>query len=239
MLAEKPLVVSRGQLEEVRVAWEAAGSCRNMVVGCQLRYLPSLRRAARELKSGRLGKVVRAQFEVGQDLRQWRPSRDIKTSYSAQSGLGGGVVFDLVHEIDMANWLLGPLSVNAAIGGHLGSLPITSDDVHVALLRTAWNAPVTVSLDYVSRQLVRRYSIVAENGTLVWDMPSRQLAIVDESGVQSLDVDPSDFEMRSAYLAQMRDWLTLLSNPQHMVESSLEEAFISTGLMLDMKEAAQ
>ena len=82
-----------------------------VVVGCNLRYMPSLQRVQEVLRRGVLGRIVRAQFEVGQNLAQWRPGRELGTSYSACAEQGGGVLLDLVHEVDLARWMLGPLEV--------------------------------------------------------------------------------------------------------------------------------
>ncbi|MEO7547357.1 MAG: Gfo/Idh/MocA family oxidoreductase [Ramlibacter sp.] len=239
VLAEKPLVVSRDQLDAVREVWSAAGTPGNVLVGCNLRYLPSLRQVAQVLGSGRLGRIVRSQLEVGQDLAQWRPARDIASSYSARPEQGGGVLFDLVHEIDVARWLLGPLQVRSAVGGRFSSLPIQANDVHVALLQQVSGAPVVLSLDYVSRQLVRRYAFVGDEGTLHWDLRERRAWIQGRDASQDLDLQPADFDLASSYPAEMADWLQAVRDPLHRVASPLDEAIASTELMLELQEAAQ
>lgn len=238
VLAEKPLVVSAGQLELAARAWREAGSPGHSLVGCNLRYLPSLRKVADVLRGGKLGRVVRAQFEVGQDLRQWRPGRDVGSTYSARSEQGGGVVFDLVHEIDMARWLLGPLEVVAAAGGHLSGLPGSADDVHVALLRTADRAPVTIALDYVSAQLVRRYAMTGEHGTLVWDLAQRRAWIDAHGRSETITSEAADFDVAATYGAQMDDWIAAMREPAHRVACPVADAIDSTALMLAMKAAA-
>lgn len=235
-LAEKPVAVSSDQLADLRRA--AGGRIPAVQVGCNLRHVPALVRLRTLLSGDTLGRLVRAQLEVGQDLAQWRPGRDLRGSYSADPALGGGVVFDLVHEIDMACWLLGPLQVVAAIGGHLSSLPIASDDVHVALLRSASGTPVTVSLDYVSRQPVRRYTFVGEHGTLVCDMMTGVLSVTGREGERILSGEPADFDVRQTYRVQMTDWLAALADPEHHLVSPLSDALETAELMLAMKAAA-
>ncbi|RYX97702.1 MAG: Gfo/Idh/MocA family oxidoreductase [Comamonadaceae bacterium] len=241
-LAEKPLVTSRDQWIALRSA-AAAGGLPAVVVGCNLRYLPALGKLRCALASlAPSGRVLRAQFEVGQELSQWRPGRDLQSSYSAHAGQGGGVVFDLVHEIDMARWLLAPFSalhVKNAVGGHLGDLPISSDDVHTALLQTASGAPVVVSLDYVSQQTVRRYAIVTTAGTYEVDLVAKNILLRQRGGETSILTDePADFDVSATYGLQMRDWLAAIADRAHDVVSPLEDALQSASLMLDMKEAA-
>ena len=236
-LAEKPVSITRDELALLRAA-AALAPAHAVQVGCNLRQLPALRQLKALLAGGSLGRVVRAQLEVGQDLVQWRPGRDLAGSYSADPQRGGGVLFDLVHEVDMARWLLGPLRVRAAVGGHLSQLPIASDDVHTALLIDAFSAPVVVALDYVSRRPVRRYAFVAERGTAVFDLIARQLTIEDAAGVRPLTDRPEDFDMEHSYREQMADWLAAVSDPAHEVASPLADALDTTDLMLAMQEAA-
>lgn len=241
-LAEKPLVATRAELDAVLAAVRQRPVAAPVVVGCNLRYLPSLQRVNGVLRSGVLGRIVRAHFEVGQNLTQWRPGRDLGTSYSAQAGQGGGVLLDLVHEVDLARWLLGPLEVVAGIEGQfsqpLAAAGLKANDVHVALLRQASGAPVTISLDYVSQKLVRRHVFTGESGTLTWDLGARRCWMDDIGGSTVLADDPQEFDMAGTYRLQMQDWLQAIENPQHRVVSPLTDALETTALMLAMKETA-
>lgn len=236
-LVEKPVAIARDELAFLRDGTAAAPALA-VQVGCNLRQLPALQQLKALLAGGSLGRIVRAQFEVGQNLAQWRPGRDLAGSYSADAQRGGGVLFDLVHEVDMARWLLGALRVRAAVAGHLSHLPITSDDVHTALLIDSFSAPVVVALDYVSQRPVRRYALVGERGTAVFDLMARQLTIEHAAGVRVLTDRAEDFDVAHTYRAQMADWLAAVSDPTHAVLSPLADALDTTELMLAMQEAA-
>lgn len=240
-LAEKPLVTDSAQLARLIDARQQQNRKSAVVVGCNLRYLPALQKLRLALNGEPGLKVLRARLEVGQALSQWRPHRALESSYSAHAQDGGGVVFDLVHEIDMAWWLLGPLEVRGAVGGHLSDLPITSDDVHVALLVNAVGAPVVVELDYVSLQAVRRYSIVTSHGTFTADLAGvagKCISFSDGIKVQIVTDNPADFDIKHTYALQMRDWLNAVAGSTYAVMSPLEDAFKSADLMLEMKAAA-
>jgi predicted dehydrogenase len=235
-LLEKPAALSRGDLARIRQA-TAAQQGIAVQVGCNLRQLAALQQLRSLLAAGTLGRVVRSHLEVGQDLRQWRPGRELSSSYSADRERGGGVVFDLVHEIDMALWLLGPLRLKAAAGGHLSGLPIAADDVHTALLVDAHAAPVVIALDYVSRRPVRRYVFVAEEGTIEFDLMARELRVADASGVRCITREPADFDVAATYRAQLADWLAAVRDPARTLASPLADAIRATELMLAMQEA--
>lgn len=234
-LAEKPVALSTGELGLLRQA--ATGSSVPVQVGFNLRHLPVLTRLKELLQGATPGRLIRAQLEVGSDLAQWRPGRDLASSYSASAEQGGGVVFDLSHEIDMARWLLGPLQVKAAVGGRRSALPIQCDDVHAALLRTQDGAPVTIALDCVSQQPVRRYAFVAEHSTIVCDLMARELKMTGAAGTLVEIRDRAEFDIGQSYRAQMSDWLAALREPGRRLVSPLSEALDATELILAMKEA--
>lgn len=236
-LVEKPIVINSQQLASLKKMAQKS-TLAAVVVGCNLRYLPALQKLKRALNGAIPNKVLRAHLQVGQALAQWRPSRDLKTTYSADAASGGGVVFDLVHEIDMARWLLGPLQVHAAIGGHFSDLPCQSDDVHVALLKTLSGTPVVISLDYVSKQAVRAYTIVTDSGTFSVDIMGKRIVLHTDKSIQVMTEHPEDFDIQKTYALQMADWLLAMADPTHEVMSPLAEGIKTAELMLDMKKAA-
>lgn len=238
-LVEKPLVTSRPGLEALRAAAATAAPplLRQVAVGCNLRFLPAVESIRGLLAENAIGPLVRAHLEVGQDLRQWRPGRDALAGYSADARQGGGVVFDLVHEIDLARHLLGPLAVVGAVGGRRGGFVQHADDVHVALLRGPGGLPVTVSLDYVSVRPVRRYALVGREGTLRCDVIQRTLQVENAAGVRDLASEAA-FDIAATYERQLADWLGAIDDPAHTVRMPLAEGLATSELMLALLEAA-
>ena len=229
---EKPLLTSQADLLRIDALLATAHPA--SVVGCNLRFLPSLRRLRQALQDVLIGTVVRAHLEVGQWLPDWRPGRPLESSYSADADSGGGVVFDLVHEIDTALWLLGNLTLVSAVGGHLSHLPIRAPDTVVALLRAASGHPVTVSLDYVSRKPVRRYAFVGEGGTLIWDMQSGRLSLRTASDEQLLADNAADFLMAATYVDELAEWLAAIPTNTQPPTCPLQTALPTARLMLDI-----
>lgn len=241
-LVEKPLVVQRSQWSILRRFVAAQAKPQSIVVGCNLRYLGSLQKARQVLQRGDLGRIVRAHLEVGQDLRLWREGRRLDEVYSSKSALGGGVLLDLVHEVDLARWMLGPMTVCAGIAGQwsrpLMDAGVCTNDVQVALLKLQSGAPVTLSLDYVSRRLVRRHVFVGENGTLTWDLVLKRCWIESADDTVEVATMPQDFDMSQTYAAQMHDWIASIFDPQRQVLSSLSDGMDTAELMLDILDAS-
>ena len=101
-------------------------------------------------------------------LPDWRPERDYRESYSARAD-EGGVLRDLVHEIDYATVLFGPpvlLGASVATGG-----PLDIDAEQAAtLLWTTGGFDVTARLDYVTRPTTRGVLVHSPDGVLEWDV---------------------------------------------------------------------
>ncbi len=205
---EKPVLTQQNQIGQLTSLLESSNYSETTMVGCNLRFLPSLLKVRDLIKSNVLGKIVRASFSVGQWLPDWRPSQNYRSSYSAQKSMGGGVIMDLIHELDMARWLFGEFDTVKSLKGKFSSLEIDSEDTAIILLGKQTGSPlVTVSMDYVSRQLNRRYEIVGEKGTLIWDLPKKSLDLVLPDCVKSINCGPMGFDVSQTYFTAMKEFL--------------------------------
>lgn len=164
LLVEKPLAVSAADAS--RLVERAAQTGRRLFVGCTLRCSESLNGFRSLLKE--LGAVHAVRIECQSYLPDWRPGRPYQSSYAARPE-EGGVLLDLIHEIDYATWLFGrPTAVQARLR-NLGRLGIAEDEAAELI----WEAPaggvVSVSLDYLTRPSRRSMRAVGERGSLEWD----------------------------------------------------------------------
>jgi len=232
---EKPVVTDREQLRAVE---SAARDARDLSVmcGCNLRFLPSLRRARQLVQSGAIGRVVRVSMQVGQWLPDWRPGSDHTRSYSASRTEGGGVVFDLVHEIDAALWFFGAFDSAVALGGHYSSLDIDAEDAAVIALARKGGPVVSIGLDYVAREPMRRYEFIGELGTLVWDLRARRLEIVGGDASLVPPAAPDDFNVALTYRAAMHEFLDAVRAGTG-TSQSLDEGLRAAALALRINEA--
>lgn len=73
-------------------------------VGYVFRFHPGLEFLKKYIKDKR---IIEASIYCGSYLPGWRQGVDYRDNYSAIKELGGGVQFDLSHEIDYALWLFG------------------------------------------------------------------------------------------------------------------------------------
>ena len=145
------------------------------LVGFDLRFEPGLRRIKALLTAGAIGRVTAIQAQVGQYLPDWHPWEDYRHGVSARMETGGGVILDLIHELDYVGWLLGPVSSMACFADRVSSLEIETEDTAAMLLRFEGGAIGTVHLDYVQRAPSRTCRIIGEEGLILWDHLARRV----------------------------------------------------------------
>ncbi|WP_313038898.1 Gfo/Idh/MocA family protein [Stutzerimonas nitrititolerans] len=232
---EKPVVCRPAEIESVRDQMARYAYAAPSMVGCNLRFLPSLRVIKDILVQERIGQVVRASFEVGQWLPDWRPGSDYRDSYSAKSEFGGGVVLDLIHELDLARWLLGEMVDVKALGAKVPALQIDSESVAGAVMRTVSGTIITVGLDYIARKPVRRYQLVGVNGSITWDLFSQTLVLSDGIGVCPIEGGNAAFDVLSTYEEAMAEFIVAIESGC-ATSQPLEEGLLSAQLALRIKE---
>lgn len=236
LLVEKPIVASLEDCDAVLDLLQKAPPAVR-ASGFNFRYLPSLGRIKAEIDAGHLGRIVRAAFVAGQWLPDWRPSLDYREVYSAHADQGGGVELDLVHEIDVARWLLGELDLRFALGGRHSSLGLQSNDVSAMVLSGVGGAPplVQISLDYVSRQRLRHYEIVGDRGGLLWDLRGSLDWIGPDSRRTLVDA-PDAFDVGATYLDMIDHIGDALRGNWRAPLQPLEDGLLSTRLAIQARD---
>lgn len=202
LLVEKPIVTRIEDCELIeRLLAIAPPAVR--VAGFNFRHLPILQQMRSIIRSGELGRIVRASFTAGQWLPDWRPGTDYLAGYSADAARGGGVELDLVHEIDLARWFFGELDLQFAVGARLSDLGLLSNDVAAMVMIGQKGAPIVqVALDYVSRKRLRHYEVVGDLGGLCWDIRGT-LDQIGPEGRQTIVEVPGGFDVAASYLAMI------------------------------------
>ena len=172
LLVEKPL--ARSAPEARQLAAEARRAGRWLIVGCVLRHADSLKAFREQLP--RVGALHTVRIECQSYLPDWRPTRPYRESYSARAD-DGGVLRDLIHEVDYAGWLFGwPASLHARVD-NLGRLGIEAEES----ADLWWQAPggygVSIHLDYLTTPSRRRLVACGEHGTITWDGVAQTVAV--------------------------------------------------------------
>lgn len=156
---------------------EAAAARRTVLVGCNLRFLPSLVLVKRLLDDGRIGRPLSARAHCGYYLPYWRPHTDYRHGYGARQASGGGIILDSIHEFDYLAWLMGPPREVFCYAGRVSTLEIDTEDTADVLLRFAYGAVANVHLDYLQRTYRRSCDLIGEDGLIAWDYIAQSVSL--------------------------------------------------------------
>src|SRR3989338_1209454 len=174
---EKPLSNNASGLNDV-----ASGLKRkkiNIWVGYNWHFSKTLLKIKSILRQKKLGRVYYMRVSVGQDLRGWRPGRDYSKIYSAKKKLGGGVILDLVHDINYPAWLLDDVLIpQISYVRKISNLKIDTEDfAESVFIGKKTGAIVSVHQDYLRTQGKRSLEIAGSKGSLVWDSLSQEIVL--------------------------------------------------------------
>ena len=180
LLIEKPL--SNRLSDAVQLSDLAQQANTLVLVGYVLRYAISALRFHELLSEGRLGVPLFARIESGSYLPDWRPEQDYRLTASARSELGGGVLLELSHELDYANWFFGPFHNMQAALRNSGTLGIDVEDTADLVLKAHDSLPVSIHLDFCRRHATRTCTIYGQEGSLTWDAIQNRISWLSAAG---------------------------------------------------------
>ncbi|WP_039019928.1 Gfo/Idh/MocA family protein [Halocynthiibacter namhaensis] len=200
---EKPLAFDPVTLRQI---YEVAAPIKSRsMVGFMMRYHP----AFQMLASADLSGIYGFNFEIGHDVTQWRENWTFSESY-ASNPLGGGVLLDLCHEIDMAHCLFpGALDVDVASLGHTD---FPNVDFASRVTMTGKDAPSgTVTMDYLAPVSTRKIALRGIDALYDFDLGAQSYQVRTANGVDQLD---RPLERNEMFIGIMRDFLALVQGEQ-------------------------
>lgn len=193
---EKPLAFDTAEL--AMIAQVAAPVAQRSVIGFMMRYHP----AFRYLAGADLADTYRFGFEIGHDVTQWRQNWRFSESYAARP-MGGGVLLDLCHELDMAACLFPGLALAGV--DSLGHAAYPGVDVASTIHLTSVSMTGNVVMDYLAPVSTRRITLRGLNRLHDFDLISGRYAVTGQ-GEQVLEFP---FQRNDMFLAAMGDFLAM------------------------------
>jgi predicted dehydrogenase len=184
VLVEKPLATDPRVAEELAVL----GSDR-LCVGYNLRFHAPVQHTIAAIQDGSIGRLSSLRLWFGSWLPDWRPATDYRASYSAQRALGGGVLLDAIHELDLLLWILpnAELEVVGAVVAQVGPLEIDVEDTVHAILRSGdGRVVIDISLDYLARRYRRGIEATGEVATVRLDWARQVIEVETAEGIEAL-----------------------------------------------------
>lgn len=229
LFIEKPLSHSLDGVDElVRTVEE-----NNLItyVGCVLRFHPVLQRIASLLADDTIGDVYSYRVYSGSYLPDWRPEQDYRNSYSADPAMGGGVVLDLIHEIDYSYWLFGEIDNVRSWVGRVSDLGIESEDLAEIIVETETGVVGQLHLDYYRSEPRRTIEITGDSGVIHGDLIEDEVRIQTSHGTETESFDnPND----DLYEQQLHSLLSHIRNKEPC-DNDIREARRVLEIALEIK----
>lgn len=202
------------------------------LMGCNMRFNPILLEIKKHVDEKLFGNVLSFNITCGSYLPEWRPWQDYTKSYSALNKLGGGVVLDLIHEIDYAKWIFGDFTEFNSYIGKVSNLNIETEDYADIVLKTNRNVIGTVHLDYYRKIAKREVEIVFENGILIGDLINNKLSFITKEQEKILKFS---FDRNYMYEEQIKYFMQSVKE-QKSTFNDIEEGYDVLKLALKIKE---
>lgn len=209
LLVEKPVSDGTAGVAELIALCAARGQV--FQVGYNLRFLETLQCFRAEVAAGRIGTVQAVRCEIGQYLPDWRPEADYRATVSAQKALGGGVLLELSHELDLLRWVFGEVDWLSAWIGRQSALEIDVEDSAMLQIGFSSGSVAQLGMDFLRHDTTRTCTALGAEGSLRWDAVAGRVDHFDsEAGrwTQVMQVPP---ERDASYRAQIAALLAAIA----------------------------
>ena len=102
-------------------------------------------------------------------LPDWRPQIDHLKSYSAHQKMGGGVINDLSHELDLAQFILGPIKKIKGRFDRRSQVTIDTEDYADIFVETK-SGPANIHINFLSQMEQRLIQMDFKEKSIVGDV---------------------------------------------------------------------
>ncbi len=233
LFIEKPLSHDWTGVDSLRRLAEGAV----VEVGCQFRAHPNLNALALMLGKQEYGRPLTYRLAMGHRLDAWRPTQNYQQGYSADSARGGGALFDLIHQIDIALWLFGPVVAVHAVLAKLGDLNIRGDDVTNLLLTHKSGVTGHIQLDMASPVYRCEAEVMTSKALLRWSNAEGLLRRQSPECETIIDRLPEGFERNDLFLTHMAHFLKRVDGSVLPPFCAFEDGVAALKVALGAREA--
>jgi len=195
-----------------------------VLVGYVLRYSKILNEFKTLITKNIIGKHIYIDIKYSSFLPDWRKDTDYKNSVSSNNSLGGGVVLELSHEIDYANWLFGPFNELKAIRNNTNQLEIDVEDIVKIIAINKNKCLINIHLDFSSKIPERYCCLNGSEGFIKLDFIQNKISskLNIEKEIKSYKIESNYNEM---YIKQMEHFFKCIEqniSPRITLEESTE-----------------
>lgn len=126
-------------------------------------------------------KLIFSSISCFSNLKNWRKNIKYSKSNSAQKKFGGGVLLELSHEIDIANYLFGINKIHSFFNSKLSTLKINTDDILILNLICQKIKFCNLQINFFDNAKERKIRIVTTKSTIIGDLIKNNIVIYNKN----------------------------------------------------------
>lgn len=222
-ILEKPVCVSMNKVPQlIKIVNDKKLP---VLVGFNLRYHDLYKKIKEITDSNKLGKIYSFFAETGQYLPEWRDFYYTR-SYSAHKELGGGVILDLTHEIDLAFDLLGEINWLSCLKVKMSSLKIDTEDIAEITLSHKNGGISHIHLDYLQKEYTRKFKLIFEKGEIFWDYSLGKIKLTSKNKSSEF-FQPKNYIRDDTFKSQLKHWMNVLNGKEKPLTTLEKGIYVS------------
>jgi len=224
VLIEKPIAHSLDGVTKQLVEAEKKGA--RLFVVTNMRFHPAIQTIKENLAC--VGKPLFARGHYGNFLPNMRPDVDYRKLYAANRAQGGGVILDVIHEIDYMSWLFGSIGSVMAHAAKLSDLEIDVEDFASVIMMHESGVCATLTMDYLQQVKRRGCEIIGTEGTLIWESEGKspEQCVVKlyekDTGRWSNLLELNGVDASCFYQTQIDEFIAAIGNMKHQLASATQ-----------------
>lgn len=199
---EKPISNKTEDLNKINL------SPKNIIgeVGYQFRSHPNLIFLKNKLKKSN-SKIFSYRFAMGHNLKFWRKKHKFTESYTNDVNKGGGALFELIHQVDLAIWLFGPIKKITGYRSKVSRLNIKADDLSNLILIHKNGVAGQIQLDMVSPLYRCEAEIVTDKEILLWSYTEGKITQKSEKNNKVIHKLSKSFNRNDLFINSMKNFV--------------------------------
>ena len=170
-----------------------------ILVSSPLRYLDAFAEMVKRIDQ--IGKLGHIEVRCQSWLPNWRPGRDFRTGFWNDPSQGG-VLREIIHELDYLERLFGPLSVSWAESSYSDALNLKVESGVNSILQTKENVIVDLRLDFSTHASRRMLRLDGDLGSLEWNLLTGTITFTRNLIAESTEF-PNDLDRNTSFKRQI------------------------------------
>ena len=182
-----------------------------ILVGYTFRHDSCLLKVKDLINANAVGELIDLELYCGSWLPEWRPNQNYKESVSSQKILGGGVLLELSHELDIAFSLFSDLWLISCLSSSSGSIDIYVEDNAVIVLDSSMCQSILIRLNFCTRPSRRQLLIRGTSGEISWNLNANQVSITSSDVVTTYQ---SSDTLDDLYFTQLKHFISCIEEKE-------------------------